>query len=495
MINNPFDPYDLIVIDTSILLGLYEYPSHIVSDTLDILSENEYKIWLPNQVFKEFENNVYKNKFKEKAISNYKSMVERLSSVIESNQKEFSKNIFEYQQKRFHDIKNLSDNIEKKFFEIKDLIRDYNNTIKNENDRNKDFHKQELILKFINNLKNSNQIGPSYSPNDLLKIYSEGEQRYLYKIPPGYMDDLAHNKSGKNAPEKFGDLLVWKQFLNYVSNKELKILFITNDKKEDWIYQKEFREELLLEFFEHSPNSLLFKLNLDEFFEKITANLSLESKLEFHLNEEVKSILNNGDIFSSIESSIEDYIYAQISNPKILSEFISSTNLQVVSFKLESSASLELDDNCYIDEIETVSPISFNCNLTKKTITTSINFSGTTIGIINDFLETTFVFNAYLDLAFDIQIEDLSNITFSSFEILHKSFYLNSVDLEEKSVCSYCNTYEGLVEMDDGELICYSCSRKFPSCSSCGHVFHNYIDNVGVDLCHKCRKEKFNSFD
>ena len=46
-------------------------------------------------------------------------------------------------------------------------------------------------------------------------------------MPPGYMDN-------KKTENKYGDLLVWKEILDYATTQSVDIIFVTHDQKEDW---------------------------------------------------------------------------------------------------------------------------------------------------------------------------------------------------------------------------------------------------------------------
>src|SRR5262249_1713579 len=73
------------------------------------------------------------------------------------------------------------------------------------------------------------KVGPSYSTEQLQQIYSEGEARYARNTPPGYMDIKE-----KEGIERYGDLILWRQLLDYARLQRKPLIFITGDTKEDW---------------------------------------------------------------------------------------------------------------------------------------------------------------------------------------------------------------------------------------------------------------------
>jgi hypothetical protein len=63
---------------------------------------------------------------------------------------------------------------------------------------------------------------------DLKKIASDGRERYERKTPPGYQD------ASKPEPKRYGDLIIWNELLRRAKEKQLPLVFITDDQKEDW---------------------------------------------------------------------------------------------------------------------------------------------------------------------------------------------------------------------------------------------------------------------
>ncbi len=75
-------------------------------------------------------------------------------------------------------------------------------------------------------------IGPAYNADQLSRLYLEGRQRYAELVPPGYMDQLT-----KPEPRRYGDLIIWKQLIDYSRHQNRPVMFITDDVKEDWWFE------------------------------------------------------------------------------------------------------------------------------------------------------------------------------------------------------------------------------------------------------------------
>jgi hypothetical protein len=74
----------------------------------------------------------------------------------------------------------------------------------------------------------SGRVGPSYEETTLLSIRKEGERRYAAKIPPGWRD------AKKEDARQFGDLIIWKQLVDKAKSDGVPIIFVSDDRKDDW---------------------------------------------------------------------------------------------------------------------------------------------------------------------------------------------------------------------------------------------------------------------
>lgn len=103
-------------------------------------------------------------------------------------------------------------------------------------------------------------IGTPFSYTEQLKIVQEGELRYRNRVPPGYLDE-----KDKSGTQIYGDLIIWKEILRYAEEKQVSIIFICNDVKEDWYmgHDKKSepnvpRHELIKEFFDTTGQDMWF---------------------------------------------------------------------------------------------------------------------------------------------------------------------------------------------------------------------------------------------
>ena len=142
------------------------------------------------------------------------------------------------------------------------------------------------------------EIGREYSYDEILEITKEGKHRYDFKIPPGYGDEKE-----KKGIQIFGDLIIWKQILEYSKKVKKPIIFITNDikkKDEDWCYLETGtkdrifapREELIKEIKDFSGVDF-WMYSLSQFL--YNANKYLKSDIKEDVIQNVSEFLNTKD--------------------------------------------------------------------------------------------------------------------------------------------------------------------------------------------------------
>lgn len=87
------------------------------------------------------------------------------------------------------------------------------------------------ILEFVQAIF-ENKTGAPLEDGVFSAITTDGESRYQDEIPPGYKDG---KKDASGDPyRKYGDLIVWKQLIHKAKSESKPVIFVTDDKKEDW---------------------------------------------------------------------------------------------------------------------------------------------------------------------------------------------------------------------------------------------------------------------
>lgn len=275
----------LIIFDTNVLLDLYRYSENTVKSLLEVMDLLEKRIWIPFQVSKEYHKNL--NSVISDQVRKYESSIKTLT--------EFKKQIDE---KRSHPF--LSEALTN---EIKDFCGKFDKELENKKETVK-----QLIISNPTKEKLANlfegKIGTEFSKEELEKIYSEGEKRYKEQIPPGFGDVK------KPIPDRYGDLIFWKEILKKNSEIDCPILLITGDKKDDW-YLKELgltigpRPELIEEIKKNNDN--LFYIYPTDKFLKYSKEY-LQTKVDDDTIKEVgEFILDNYQNKQSSELESESF--------------------------------------------------------------------------------------------------------------------------------------------------------------------------------------------
>ncbi|OJV87433.1 MAG: hypothetical protein BGO34_10140 [Bacteroidia bacterium 44-10] len=271
--NNLWDKA-IIALDANILLNLYRYSDETRKEFLIILKHLKSRLWIPHQAVQEFLDN----------------------RLIVINQQE--KTYIEAKTKLLKIEEEFKDTRKHPFIENK-LLNNFtilNKEICDQLEERRKLYSEKVtdddILIDISKLL-TNKIGEEFHQEEIDKLCKEGEERYSKKIPPGYKD------SGKNNEEKnikqYGDFVVWKQILSKSKESEKDVIFITDDRKEDWwlIFNGKTispRPELVKEFKEFTSHTI-YMYQSDRFYEYAMkySNKSVNEKTFNEISELIKS--------------------------------------------------------------------------------------------------------------------------------------------------------------------------------------------------------------
>jgi hypothetical protein len=201
-------------------------------------------------------------------------------------------------------------------------------------------------------------------------------------MPPGYMDEAEKDKElekGKiednfqNRIRKYGDFFVWKEILDLgKKNSRKKIVFITNDVKEDWWIIKgenkkpiKMREELFKEFVEITRNDSIEFLSLPDFYSlfskyykicdnKTQMELEMQNYANAHILTKHRQVLNE-----EIDNRIRELGIAYIDS-RLIDYSISDCEISDITIK---NVDIHFDDETAFYNITFV--VNIVANLTK----------------------------------------------------------------------------------------------------------------------------------
>jgi restriction endonuclease Mrr len=276
----------LVVLDTKVLLDLYEVGSQARNEVLGTLQSIKNRLWIPNQVALEFSHR--RRQVVLDRMSSYKRVKTDVSTaaasaadVIEAAVDRVRTLGERSRTSRFWDLTAAQldrESIEARLSGIMDSALAELQALDAEQDLNvKDMQDGDPILAEIDNLL-LNRIGKPYSSNQLRIIVDEAISfRYPNLIPPGYLD--ADKVVSLHAA---GDYILWRQIIDKASalnSRDRRILLITNDMKEDWWTLNSkgkptgARPELAVELYQNADASLAL-LTLADFLEGAKEHLS-----------------------------------------------------------------------------------------------------------------------------------------------------------------------------------------------------------------------------
>lgn len=294
----------IFVFDSSTLLDFYFLPKKTREKIYtEVFTNLVNRLWIPFHVEFEFLKNresVILKPVKEK----YEPLRNKITQIRASLAKEIQKRVDDISRETIKDdkhpyieqteidkIKTHIENFEK---EIKSFEENILKQITNAEKEILDVESNDDILKA---LEDYFSVGREFTFDEIINISREGKHRYEFKIPPGYGD---LNQKDKKGTQIFGDLIIWKQILEFSKEKKLSIVFITNDikKDNDWCYLDKLatedrilspREELIKEIKDHS-NVEFWMYNLPQFL--FHSNEYLQAEFSAQTIQNITQFLN-----------------------------------------------------------------------------------------------------------------------------------------------------------------------------------------------------------
>lgn len=299
----------IFAFDANTLLNLYRYTDKTRDDFLNALKTIKERLFLPYQAAFEYQNN------RLEVIDSIENSYDELYEV-------FPENFDKYLKSQINKHKKHPSIVIEKIIKLhNDFLENLSNELNEQKLKHPDFRSKDDVLNELTDLF-ENSVGEEFSKEDLLKIYKEGESRYSNEIPPGYKDQI--NKKSKGQRHIYGDLIIWKELINNAKNKKYPLIFITDDRKEDWwTIQKgktiRPREELIKEFFDFTGIRILI-YNADHFL-SFAKEKGLLPRLKLETIEEVKNIRVSDE---KHYKSINDILSAQTFKPTTITDFLST---------------------------------------------------------------------------------------------------------------------------------------------------------------------------
>lgn len=303
----------VIIMDTNVLLGLYSCTPDTIQNIVDKFEENIDKFWLPNQVFEEYNRRF--NKIREVELNRYNKIKTEVCKAISNTIGSIDKNFNTYSKYNIKEVEDINEEIKSKLKDIIDSTKLSLDKLQKEHSiKSKCIaEKNDIIYNFINKLKVKSGTN-GFTMMELLNIYEEGEKRYKYKMPPGFTDVKKKSEDSNGGERKYGDLVVWKECLNYIKNNNKNLIFIENEIKSDWwdYTEKETKiPKIMSEEFEAvtSKNEKFVMVSLDEFIRHISKRFSIDINAVGEVTKNMKFMRELEEFLDNKKKYlVEDYI-------------------------------------------------------------------------------------------------------------------------------------------------------------------------------------------
>jgi hypothetical protein len=271
--------------DTNALLNLYRYTESTRKDFLAVLNKLDSRLFLPYQAALEFHN---------ARLKLIKGLANAHNDILELIKSNFLKAL---EPQISHFKKHPSIIVENIFKLHTEFLRKVSQELSKQKKNHPEFDQEDAILEELTNLFDD-KLGEDFDKDVLNTIYLEGKERYSMQIPPGYKD------SGKKGERQmYGDLIIWKELIGYVNKEKKPLIFVTDDRKEDWwtIEGGETvrpREELIKEFFNLTGVRILI-YNADAFLQ-YAKERKLVPKIKETSIKEVQEIRKSEEVINEL---------------------------------------------------------------------------------------------------------------------------------------------------------------------------------------------------
>ena len=487
---NIWDSRPLIIFDTNGFLNIYRYSTETIDQILTVLNTipKEQFIVL-SQVIEEY------NKNRLNVISTeynkYKEVTKEVDRIMLIAKNDINKQFLKYNKFRFPLVKELGIKINDAIELITEETQTYKKNIKEEVKNNEKMLKEDRIHLFIDDLIQLGRVGKPFTLSGLLQIFTEGEERYKYQIPPGYMD-IVKDKKDPTKREKFGDLIIWKQLLKEAKTCKSPIIFITHDEKEDWWVLDNNkvpirpRDELFVEFSEYSKQRLVFMslTNLINHVSVLNNMIDHTTYIEMNAIDVCEQLLEieGWDVTLDKEGQLTSYLIHSGDLQDFLDNPLADVEIISVSSPDLNFGSVDINENQVI--IECSFPTQVEINISESY---SKNYS-------KAFSATAFV-SGSISFEFEVDFKkvedfikmDTLDINVGGFEVWECLSFEKDHEFEDHKFedgCVHCGNPNTSYFTNNHEPVCEQCSHYYETCPDCGKLFVE--GTLGGAFCHEC---------
>lgn len=242
-----------IILDTNVLLGYYRMTESERVKFKIFLTKNQHRIYITHQIEEEFlRNRIGAIRGDINLFKKFSEIHEKFKLEIKELLVKYSKEVENVFVNRFDEVKNkllgVVTKIEKNLND-EHLIPDITQAFEKVSEDNKDIEISDSFLEICSEF----QIIPALNHKDkeslilkykeIKKSYNEkrGEQTKAEQNPE-LGNERTHNYEFPGCKEKgfdsYGDYIIFHELLAFVNKEQQSCVFLTNDIKGDWVYEK-----------------------------------------------------------------------------------------------------------------------------------------------------------------------------------------------------------------------------------------------------------------
>lgn len=210
----------LVILDTNALLNLFRYSASAREDFFKALRLKESSLWIPHQVGFEFQRR------RIEVVNAQSTAFDEIEASLTKAKHAVEAALGGYKRHPSLDTTSMTETLTRSIEELSGKLSEARQVHASDVVERKT---NEQTFEAITSLYLS-KVGPAFAPERLQAIYKDGESRYEKSIPPGYKD------KHKDAPARYGDLVLWEQILEHAREVKRPAIFVTDDQKEDWWY-------------------------------------------------------------------------------------------------------------------------------------------------------------------------------------------------------------------------------------------------------------------
>jgi hypothetical protein len=201
------------------LLNIYRYSPETQASFFTILERLKERIWIPHQAAIEY----FKNR--EEVIDSQIKVYDAISKLLDAAYESLGNQLAAYKRHVSVQTVPVLEAVLSGINRAKELLTE-------DRQSHPDLSSSDPLRDKIVELFDG-KVGSPFDNKRLSGIYSEAEQRFSVRKPPGF------NDAKKPIPDKYGDVVLWFQLIEHAKAQRTPMILVTDDRKEDWWLKKQ----------------------------------------------------------------------------------------------------------------------------------------------------------------------------------------------------------------------------------------------------------------